>query len=231
MSVLGKTKKVNCLVLRGNIIDREILISGKMLKLWRMIHPTFPHESVETYIINKLRSNDSHVLDSNKIFAIYEKSKIMTKEKLSQKDQKCTDLRNQILKDHHDIFKEQLGPDDRVNIAPVHLEVDHTRNIKPVQAMKPFDIPFHLRKPATKEFNEMLKSGVLTENKEASEWCSQSFPVQKPHSDPISCRWVTDFRNLNRALKRPVWGRESSSQLLRRIDPQARYFRFQSNSH
>ena len=135
----------------------------------------------------------------------------MTKDKLNQKDQKCTDLRNKILKDHHNIFKDQLGPEDRVNIAPVHLEVDHTRNISPVKAMKPFDIPFHLRKPATKEFNAMLKSGVLTENKEATEWCSQSFPVQKPHSDPISCRWVMDFRNLNRALKRPVWGGESSS--------------------
>ena len=40
LSVLGKIKKVNCLVLRGNDIDREILISGKMLKEWRMIHPT-----------------------------------------------------------------------------------------------------------------------------------------------------------------------------------------------
>ena len=47
LSVLGKTKKVNCLVLRGNEIDREILISGKMLKAWRMIHPTFPNKSVE----------------------------------------------------------------------------------------------------------------------------------------------------------------------------------------
>ena len=102
------------------------------------------------------------------MYAIYEKSKITTKEKLSQKDQKCPDLRNQILKDHHSIFKEQLGPEDMVQIVPVHLEVDHTRNIKPVQAMKPFDIPFHLRKSATKEFNEMLKSGVLSENKEAS---------------------------------------------------------------
>ena len=79
VSVLGKSKKVNCLVLRGNIIDREILISGKMLKAWRMIHPTFPNESVETYI-NKLCSNDSHVLDSNKIYAIYEKSLITIKE-------------------------------------------------------------------------------------------------------------------------------------------------------
>ena len=126
-----------------------------------MIHPTFPHESVDTYI-NKLCSNDSNILDTNKIYAIYEKSLITTKEKLSQKDQKCTDLRNKILKDHHDIFKDQLGPEDRVNIAPVHLEVDHTRNISPVKAMKPFDIPFHLRKPATKEFNAMLKSGVIT---------------------------------------------------------------------
>ena len=72
LSVLGKTKKVNCLVLRGNEIDREILISGKMLKAWRMIHPTFPNESVETYI-NKLRTKDIHVLDSNKITAIYNK--------------------------------------------------------------------------------------------------------------------------------------------------------------
>ena len=74
-----------------------------MLKAWRMIHPTFPNKSIEMYI-NKLCANDSHVL-------------ITTKEKLNQKDQKCTDLRNKILKDHHDIFKDQLGPKDRVNIA------------------------------------------------------------------------------------------------------------------
>ena len=70
----------------------------------------------------------------------------------------------------------------------------------------------------------MLRSGVLTENKEGTEWCSQSFPVQKPGSDLVKCRWVTDFRNLNKALKRPVWGSESSSQLFRHIDPKARYF-------
>ena len=49
-------------------------------------------------------------------------------------------------------------------------------------------------------------------------------PSAKPGSDPIKCRWVSDFRNLNKALKRPIWGSESSSQLLRRISPQAKYF-------
>ena len=82
------------------------------------------------------------------------------------------------------IFKEYLDPTDRVNIEPVHLDVDESRDINPVQATKAYDIPFHLREPATKECKEMLRSGVLTQNKEATEWCSQSFPVQKLGSDP-----------------------------------------------
>ena len=68
--------------------------------------------------ISNLRANDKNVLDSNKIKAIYEKSLITTKEKLNQKDPKCTDLRIKILKDNHDIFKDELGLEDRVNIPP-----------------------------------------------------------------------------------------------------------------
>ena len=80
-------------------------------------------------------------------------------------------------------------------------------------------------KKTTAEFREMLKAGLVTETKnEASDWCSQAFPVRKPNSWPIKCRWVTDFRNLNKALKRPVWGGESSGQLLRHVEPTARFF-------
>ena len=35
---------------------------------------------------------------------------------------------------------------------------------------------------------------------------------------------MTDFQNLNKALKRPVWGRESSGQLLRHVEPTAHFF-------
>ena len=65
--------------------------------------------------------------------------------------------------------------------------------------------------------------GVLVETEEATDYCSHAIPVPKPNSDPLKCRWVTDFRNLNMALKRPVWGGESSYQLLRHIDPKAKY--------
>ena len=47
-----------------------------------MIHPTFPNESLDMYI-SKLRANDKNMLDSNKIQTIFEKSLILTKEKLN----------------------------------------------------------------------------------------------------------------------------------------------------
>ena len=40
---IGKTKQLRCLILRGSNVDREVLISCKMLKRWDMIHETFPH--------------------------------------------------------------------------------------------------------------------------------------------------------------------------------------------
>ena len=52
LKVLGRTKRMTCLVLRGNQVDHEILISGQMLKAWDMIHPSFPHETIRTYVNN-----------------------------------------------------------------------------------------------------------------------------------------------------------------------------------
>ena len=89
---------------------------------------------------------------------------------------------------------------------------------------KPFDVPYHLRRPAKKEFKEMVDTGIVVQNDEPSDWRSQAFPRMKPGSDPPKCRWVTDFRKLNACLKRPIWGAESSSQVLRHVDPEARYF-------
>ena len=72
---------------------------------------------------------------------------------------------------------------------------------------------------------EMKKAGLVIETKnEASDWCSQAFPRRKPNSWPIKCRWVTDFRDLNKALKQPIWGGESSGQLLRHVEHTDRYF-------
>ena len=55
-----------------------------------------------------------------------------------------------------------------------------------------------------------------------SVWSSKAFPV--PKSDPSKVRIVADFRNLNKALKRPHWPTESSGQLLRYILLDSKFF-------
>merc|ERR1712055_622303 len=67
LKVIGKTKQLQCLILRGSSVDREVLISCKMLKRWDLIHETFPHETVGSYV-RRINSQ------SNRVAAIYEKS-------------------------------------------------------------------------------------------------------------------------------------------------------------
>ena len=79
----------------------------------------------------------------------------------------------------------------------------------------------YLRAAAQAEFNEMIKAGIIVESDgEANDWSSQAFPRRKPNTHPVKCRWVTDFRDLNKALDRPIWGVEvvvSSSDIKIRL--------------
>ena len=68
---IGKTKKLRCLILRGSNVDREVLISCKMLKRWDLIHKTFPHETVGQYVRQTIKLH--------KAAAVYEESAIPSK--------------------------------------------------------------------------------------------------------------------------------------------------------
>ena len=92
---------------------------------------------------------------------LYAKSKIPTDELLYKVPPDCIKLREKILRNHHKNFKEKLGPNDKVNCAPVKLEIDKCRDINPVKHTKAYDIPIHLRKAATAEFTEMRKAGII----------------------------------------------------------------------
>ena len=49
-------------------MDREILISCKMLKRWDLLHVTFPHETVGQYVRRKIKLQ--------KVASVYNKSAI-----------------------------------------------------------------------------------------------------------------------------------------------------------
>ena len=64
LPVLGKIKRLTCLVLRGKEVDREILNNCQMLKKWDMIHSTFPAQTISQYIRN-LDRNLCNTIDKN----------------------------------------------------------------------------------------------------------------------------------------------------------------------
>ena len=95
--------------------------------------------------------------------------------------------------------------------------------ISPSFCSKPFDTPHHLRSMYEKELKRALDAGHLAPcGLDPSAWSSKAFPVVK--GDGTSCRIVADFKRLNQYIERPVWPTESSQQLLRHINPDARYF-------
>ena len=141
---------------------------------------------------------------------------------LREPSKECKKLKEKITQKYKSNFKAKLSPDDRMNVEPVTLQIDESRKIPPVKHIRPFDVPFHLRKPWETEIRNALEGDILRPVDYPTEWSSKAFAV--PKQDSTKVRLVADFRQLNKALKRPHWPTESSGQLLRHIDPKARFF-------
>ena len=88
--------------------------------------------------------------------------------------------------------------------------------------VRPYDVPYNLRASMDKELSDTIDAGVLSPSNEARAWTHQLFPVPKHINDEI--RLVSDFRRLNAALVRPVYLVESNTQLMRHLEPTARWF-------
>ena len=101
IAAINKMKKLRCLILRGSGVDREVLISCKMLKKWGLIHPSFPHETVETFYKRKYKSQ--------KIAAVFDKSSVSSNDRISNIPLECQVLRKNILKNMPGYSKIKLG--------------------------------------------------------------------------------------------------------------------------
>ena len=82
-------------------MDREILISIKMLRKWDLVHPMFPHETVRSYFKRQIKNR--------KVASIFKKSSIPSKVRVSEVPTECELLRKKILAKHQEIFKEKLA--------------------------------------------------------------------------------------------------------------------------
>ena len=109
----GKTKRMDAMVLRGNV-DREILLSSTNLETSYMIHPTFPVETVDKYISHYLKHEIKTVKNYNGVKTV--NGQKVKSPKLRKQPKECRVLREKILKKYADCFKETIGPEDCVRI-------------------------------------------------------------------------------------------------------------------
>ena len=88
LEAIKKIKQLTCFILRGHSVDREVLISIKMCRKWGLIHPTFPHETINTYVNRQMKIK--------KVASIFDKSATPTNVKVSNVPTKCDKLRQKI---------------------------------------------------------------------------------------------------------------------------------------
>ena len=82
-------------------------------------------------------------------------------------------------------------------------------------------MPINYIKAAYDLIQENIAEGVITPVNEPTEFCTRSTFV--PKSDGVSLRLVTDFRGLNKIIKRPIWPFSSTKNTIARVDPKKQW--------
>ena len=128
-----------------------------------------------------------------------------------------------VLKKFPRLFNGKLGVyTDEKN----HLEVDKT--VKP-HASRAYPVPHSKMDVFKRELDRLVEIGVFEEGKR-SEWIAGTFIIPKKDA---RVRWITDFRALNKALKRKIYpipkineifGRRKNYEFLSKIDLSMQYY-------
>ena len=128
----------------------------------------------------------------------------------------AADLKQKLLTEFSDVFKEDLDKDDVID-GVLHAELND-KVIKPTHIMTPAPIPVHLRQAADNELKHCLDAGVLEECNHATEWVSRGMFVPKAvkPGERLRSMLVSDLRGINKNLKKSLYPNEGSQALLKR---------------
>jgi hypothetical protein len=102
----------------------------------------------------------------------------------------------------------------------MHIELNKC-DIKPCHVTTARTIPHHYQEQAMKLNSELEDAKMMVREPDPTTWCSPAHYVPKPNG---KVRLVIDYRQLNKATSRPVHPFSSVPDLMRQIDPEARFF-------
>ena len=151
---------------------------------------------------------------------------------MSEKDwedeKRCFELKQAWLKDFPEVFKEDLGKEDRIDCEPIVVDlVPNHEDIQVFHHKLGMEVPAYMEKAAQKELQRMLNAGMLEPIQGYTNTVSRGFFVEKGSSkpgEPVKARLVADFRGINCKLRRPEHPLEGSWGILKRLNPHHKYF-------
>ena len=120
-----------------------------------------------------------------------------------------------------DVFRETLGREDRMAVDPAELVLIN-QDVQPHYRGWAREIPAHYLEESKSMINDLLEGGIISEVTKPVDWCTQGFFVPKPGTKKL--RLVTDYREINKNLKRPEWPFMPSEAVRRQVDPEAKVF-------
>lgn len=142
------------------------------------------------------------------------------------------DLRS-VLEKYNKLFDNELGtyPDEKIHLD---LRDDAVPHCQP----RAYSVPQAHRSVFKKELDRLVRIGVLEEGSR-SEWIAGTFIIPKkllPGEDTPRVRWISDFRGLNKCLKRKTYpiprigdilARRTGYQFLSKLDISMQFYTFE----
>lgn len=95
--------------------------------------------------------------------------------------------------------------------------------MKPDHCWSPATVSVHHEREARRVVENKVRVGILDEVTWPTQWCSCSFFIGKQGA-PGKLRMVTDFKAVNKVLRRPGWLFPSAEKVRKSLDPRDRCF-------
>ena len=129
---------------------------------------------------------------------------------------------DQLIADYQDVFDEETLSPMAGEPMHIHLRRDDP-DYKPLKISIARRTPLHYKKEADKLVKDLLEKGVIEKvpANERVEWCSPGFFVPKSNG---KVRLVTDYRQINKFIDRPVHPFPSCKDIIRGILPTSSWF-------
>ena len=108
----------------------------------------------------------------------YEEEEEWLKQK-EEDEKRCNDLKKAWLRDFPEVFKEDLGREDRIDIEPIVIDlVDNHQDIHVFHPKTGVDVPAYMEEAARKELQRMLNAGMIEPIQGYTENLSRGFFVE-----------------------------------------------------